>query len=152
EFSPNHFSEHHRAMAAARATQGNRQVTLPFADVVRDQIGEQIFDAAQELAGLRKRANVARDLGIFSAERSQPGHEMRIGQKAHVEYEIGVGRNPITESETDHGNQQGLTPWILKTIDDELAQLVDVEFRGVDDYIGGPADGRHPAALEANAF
>ena len=49
----NHFGHHDRAMTAPGAAKGDGQIALSFADVVRDQIGQQSFDPPQELAGLR---------------------------------------------------------------------------------------------------
>ena len=39
------FGEHDRAVAAAGAADRDRQIALSFADVVRNQVDEQAFDA-----------------------------------------------------------------------------------------------------------
>src|SRR6201992_2261145 len=92
-------------MAAAGAAEGDRQITFAFADVVRDQVNEQAFDALQKFAGLRKRTDVLADFWILPGEAAQTRNEMRIGQEAHVENEIGVGRNAVTIAEADARNQ-----------------------------------------------
>src|SRR5260370_14579307 len=41
---------------------------------------------------------------------------------------------------------------ILETLGDEVAKFVDVELRGVDDYISELADGLHEGAFVVKAF
>ena len=77
---------------------------------------------------------------------------MRIRKKAHVENQIGIRRNAVPKAKADHRNEQRALAGFLKAIDDELTQLVDVEFRGVDDHVGEAANRRHAAALFANAL
>src|SRR5579862_3400399 len=54
-------SHHHGTMPAPRTTEGDRQITFPLADIVRDEIREQALDAPQEFAGLGKRTYVSTD-------------------------------------------------------------------------------------------
>src|SRR5580704_3267628 len=84
------FGEHDGAVAAAGATEGDRQVALPFADIVGHQVDEQALDALEEFAGLRERTDVFANLRVLASETAQARHEMRIGQEAHVENQIGV--------------------------------------------------------------
>ena len=102
--------------------------------------------------GLRKRADIARDALVFAAERPQARNKVRIRQKPHVENKVGIGGNSVAESEAHDGNQQRPSARILKTVDDELAQLVHVEFRRVDNDVREPPDRRHSPALFANAL
>ncbi len=48
------FGEHHGTVAAAGASEGDREIAFAFADVVRHQVDEQTLDALQEFAGLRE--------------------------------------------------------------------------------------------------
>ena len=57
-------SQRHRAVPPSGATESDRQIAFSFADIQRDQIFQQTFDALQKLSGLRKRANVPRDARI----------------------------------------------------------------------------------------
>src|SRR5216684_8374782 len=50
--------EHYGAMLPAGAAERNGQITFPLANVMRDQISQQAFDAPQEFPGLRKRADI----------------------------------------------------------------------------------------------
>src|ERR1035438_6379374 len=45
---------HHRAVVAAGAAKGDGQVTLAFADIVRQQVNQQVRNAAGELHRLRE--------------------------------------------------------------------------------------------------
>src|SRR5277367_4643391 len=116
-------------MPPAGAAQGHCQITLPFPNVMRNQIRKQALNAAQKFTRLRKRTNVARDAWILAAEGTQPRNEMRIREEAHVKDEIGIRRNPVSKAETNHGNDHWPPVRILKTVNDELAEFVDVEFR-----------------------
>src|SRR5260370_35687115 len=64
--------EHDGAVLPARTAKRNGQITFSFADVMRDQIGEQAFDAPQEFAGLRKRPDIAPPLRISAVEGTKP--------------------------------------------------------------------------------
>ena len=77
---------------------------------------------------------------------------MRIGQKTHVEHQVRIRGNAVAKSEAHHGNQQRPPPRILKAVNDELAQLVNVEFGGVNDDIRETPDRRHPPPLQADSF
>src|SRR5580693_2455753 len=77
---------------------------------------------------------------------------MRIGQKAYVEYQVGVGRNAITKSKAHNGNQQRPPPRVLKPVNNELAQLVNVELGRVDDDVSQTSYGSHPSPLQTNPF
>src|SRR5271169_6944495 len=67
---------HHGAMLAARAAEGDRQVALAFPHIVRQEINQQLGDALDELFGLRKRTYVLRHLGVASGERAELGDEV----------------------------------------------------------------------------
>lgn len=147
----NYFSERDGTMPSASAPQRDRQITLPFANVVRNQKAKKALDLAQELTRLRKRTDVTRNAPVLSAERTQTWNEMRIGKKTHIKNEIRIRGNSIAEAEANDGNKQRALTGFLKAIDNELPQFVDVEFRGVNDDIGKAANRRHAPALFANA-
>ncbi len=75
------FRNHHRAVLAAGAAEGDGQITLAFADVVRQQIDQQLGNALDEFFGLRKRANVLRHLGIASGKGRNSGTKCGLGRK-----------------------------------------------------------------------
>jgi len=152
QVAADYFSQSDGTMPSARAPERDGQVALSFADVMRNQEAKEAFDPFQELAGLRERANVTGDATVLARERPEFWNEMRIWKKAHVENEIGIRRSAIAKAKADHRNEQRALARLLKTIDDELTQLVDVEFCGVDDYVGETPNRRHAAALLVNAL
>src|ERR1700689_4204432 len=117
-----YFRQRDRPMPPAGAPQRNRQIAFSFLNVVRNQVQQQAFDSAQELARLRKRTNVARHTRIFPAERSQTRHKVRIGKEAHVEHEVRIRWNAVAESEAYYRDKQRPPPRVLKAIDDGLVQ------------------------------
>src|SRR5579884_939141 len=86
QIGANFLGHGHRAMPSSRAAQCDGEITLPFANVVRNQVSEEAFDAAQELPCLRKGFDIARHFRILAAEGTQPLHEMRIGQEANIKH------------------------------------------------------------------
>ena len=109
-------------------------------------------DAPQELARLREGTDVTGDALVFSGKGAKALHKVRIGQKANVENQVGVRRNTIAESEAHHRDHQGIAAWVLKAVDDELAEFMHVEFCGVDHHVREAPDGRHAAAFLVNAI
>ena len=93
------FRNHHRAMLAAGTTKRNRQVALSLVDVMRQQVHQQFRYPLNEFFCLRKRPDVLGYARMTSRERAKLRHEMRIGQKAHVEHQVGILRHPMFESE-----------------------------------------------------
>src|SRR5277367_357086 len=138
-------------MAATGAAERDGEIAFALGNIVRDQVQQQAFDAAEEFAGLREGTDVAGDAGIFAAEFPQVRYEMGIGQKADVENQIRIRGNAVAKAEADDRDEQGAAAGILEAVNDELAELVDVEFRGVNDYVRETTNGRHAAAFEANA-
>src|SRR6267378_4074531 len=130
------FRQHDRTMAPPGASKGDRQVALPFPDIVRNQIGQQALDAPQELSGLRKGADITGDARVAPRKLAQFGNEMRIRQKTHVKDEVGIRWNPVLVTETHQGNHHRPPVRFLKTVNDELAQLVNVKLARVDHHIG----------------
>src|SRR5215472_2921295 len=65
----NRFRQHHRAMFSPSASESNGQIALALANVMRNQIGQQAFDAAQKFAGLRKGSDVLADFWVCAVVR-----------------------------------------------------------------------------------
>src|SRR5919109_1260983 len=97
------FRQHHRTMLSPRAAKSDSQIAFAFPNVMRNQIGKEAFDPLQEFAGLGERANVLADLWVRTVVRAQSRNKMRIGKKAHVKDEVGIGRNAIAIAEADDG-------------------------------------------------
>lgn len=146
------LGEHDGAVFPAGAAEGDGQIAFAFADVMRDQIHEEAFDAAEKFAGLGERADVLFDFGVFSSEAAQAGDEMGIGEEADVEDQVGVRGDAVLVTKTDDGDEHGTFVGIFEPLGDESAEFVDVELGGVDDHVGELADGLHEGALVAEAF
>src|SRR5260370_4876108 len=144
--------EHDGAVPPARAAESNGQITLSLTDVVRDQISEQAFDAAQEFPGLRKRADIPPHFRVFARERPQSRHEMMIGQQPYVEDQVRIRRHSVAVSETHDRNQHRALVRILESRRDEVAQFMHVELRGFNDHIRKLADGLHQRAFVRQTF
>ena len=142
------LSDHHGAMLSARAAEGDRQVALPFVNVVRQQVDEQVGDARDELASLREGANVLGDVRVASCKRTELGDEVRVGQKSDVEDEVGVLGHALTKSEAHAGDQDAFFRGLfLESLGDVGAKLVNIELGSVDDEIGDGADRCEVAAF-----
>src|SRR5579862_6020090 len=77
---------------------------------------------------------------------------MRVRQEAHVENQVRVRGNAVSKSEAHERHQQWPTPGILEAVNNELAQLMDVELRRVDNDVREAADWSHSATLFANSL
>jgi hypothetical protein len=99
---------------------------------VRQQVGEKPFDSPQELAGLGKRTNVSRNFGILPRKSFQLWNKVRVRKEAHIEYQIRVGRNPVTITKAHYRYKQWAFAPALKAPHDELPKLVNIEIGGVD--------------------
>ena len=79
--------------------------------------------------------------GSLAGQSSKFWHKMWIGQKAHIEDQIGLLGHAMTESEADTGNQNTFSRSLLaKALRNVSAQFVHIELRRVDDNIGQGAD------------
>src|SRR5580658_5563810 len=100
-------------MLAAGAAKTNGEIALAFVDVVREQVYQQIGDAGNELPRLRKRANVFGDTWMASRKRPEFRHEVRIGQEANVEDQVGLLGDSVAEAEAYTGNQNAFFGGLL---------------------------------------
>jgi len=132
------FGDHDGAVLPARAPEANRQVALALTDVVRQQINEQFGNALDELFALRERANVFRHPRLTPGQASKLGHEMRVGQEAHVKHQVGVVGNSVFESKADAGNQNRLPAFgsLFEAVGQVRTQLVNVEPGGINHQVG----------------
>src|SRR5258708_6513360 len=79
------FGHHDGAVFPSGAAEGNGQVAFAFLNIMRDQVGEQAFDATEKFAGLRERADVTADFGVFTGEGTKTRDEVGIRKEADVE-------------------------------------------------------------------
>src|SRR6188472_1676314 len=86
-----------RAVAAAGAADRDRQVTLALGDVGRHEELEQRQQTTVELARLGPGLDVLAHPFVEAGQRPQIIDVVRVGQKAHVEGEVGIARWPVLE-------------------------------------------------------
>src|SRR5262249_31914660 len=103
QVSRNGLRQHHGTMLSARATNGNRQITLPLWNVRRNEIRKQSFEPPQKLTRLRKRIDVPLHLLVLPGELPKLRNKMRVRQKPHVKNQIRVRRNSKFVPETHDG-------------------------------------------------
>ena len=76
------------------------------------------------------------------------GNEVRIGQEAHVEDEVGVERHAVLEAEAQAAHQQALGLFLVaESLLDVRAQFMHVEVGGVDEGVGDVANRIEQLAL-----
>src|SRR4029077_12054710 len=111
---------------------------LAFLNVVRQKIDQQGGDPLDELLSLRKRPDIARYAGILARQVLERRDVIGIRQKANIEHQVAIGWNSmaVTEAGDMHQNAGGAGVLGSKRGMDGLAQLVNVEFAGIDDGIG----------------
>src|ERR1700678_569020 len=103
------FGDHHGTVLAAGAAETDRQIALALANVVRQKVNQQIGDAPDELFGLRKRPDVPGNSRIAPSKLAKFRHEMRVGKKTNVEYQIRFFRQTVAKPEAHAGNQNALS-------------------------------------------
>src|ERR1019366_10156561 len=98
-------SDHHRAVLSTGAAEADGQVAFALMNVVGQQVDQQVGNAADELLGLRERSYIFGDLRIASGERPGLRYAMRIGEKAHIEHQVGIVGHSVFETEADTGDK-----------------------------------------------
>src|SRR3954453_2449750 len=93
-------SHHHRSMLAARAAKSDCQIALSFADIVGQQITKQIGNPKNEFLRLWKTANISSNAGMSPGQWLELRDVVRIWKEAYIEYQVRVGRDPMSEPET----------------------------------------------------
>ncbi len=148
---PDAVGDGHRAMPAAGAADGDRQVALALGDVGGDEELEQRQQPAVELARLRARLDVGAHRLVEAGLRSQLVDVVGVGQEADVEGEVGVARRAVLEAEGEQGQRQlaaVLTAQHL--LGDPPAQLPAGQAAGVHHHVGAGAQRREQLALGAD--
>src|SRR5580658_11200420 len=83
---------------SAGAAERDGEIALAFANVVRDQVNQQLRDAIDKLAGLRKRPDIAHHAGIPARQILELRNVVGIRQEADVEDQVAVGWNAMPVS------------------------------------------------------
>src|SRR5690242_14311820 len=123
-------------MLPTRTSEGDRQIALPLAYVMRQEVYQQLRNSSDELPRLRKGPNIFRHLRIAPGQRTKLRNEMWVRQEANVEDKIRVLRHSVLESEAYARDQDVLARlFFVKALRDIGAQFVNIELRGVDHQV-----------------
>jgi hypothetical protein len=120
----NAFGDMDRAVAPAGTADCDGDIAFAFDAIARER-GQQELLYLFDHGGIgRVRRNIGRNRGVLTRLRAQFGHPMRVLQKAHVEHQIGVARQPAGKAKTHDGqhrfaaiaNRKALPYLVLKII------------------------------------
>src|SRR5579863_4015405 len=127
---------HNRTMMAARAPEPDGQIAFAFANIVRDQVNQQIGDAVYKLLRLWKRADIARHAGVPAGELLELRNIIRIRQESDIEYQIAIGRHsmPVAKAVDVDPHARFVAP-AAELLADHFAQLMHIELGSIDDVV-----------------
>src|SRR5262245_8949499 len=95
-----------RPVASTRAADGDRQVGLPFLDVVRHHVFQKSRQPPGKVARGAVAAEIRRHHLVLPGFRAQAVDKMRVGQKPAVEHEIRVERHAVLVAEALEGEDE----------------------------------------------
>src|SRR5215470_17817771 len=135
------LSDHHRSVLSPGATERDRQITLPFPDIVRQKVHQQLRDAIDELLRLGEGTDVLGYPRMPPGQRAELRHKMRIRQKPDVEDQVGILRYSMFETKAYARYEYVLVRCLMFELFRYMrAQLVHVELRRVDHEISNGPD------------
>src|SRR5690606_225473 len=106
----------------------------------------------EELRGALLREHKVAHLLVFAGESTEVGRPERVRQKPHVGHDVGVGRQPVLEPEALHRQLETPARALREGLRDLASELVDIDIRGIDNYVALLANGEHPLALDRYAI
>src|SRR3989338_5778388 len=125
------FGEIDRAVLPAGAAEGNCKITAAIRDVTRQPAFHEIADIAKHVLhgrGVFQKFDYRR---VVPGKRAQRRIVVRIGQAAHIEYQISVQRDAMLEAERLEQQRQA-RPVQLDELLDPGTQRIGIELGGVD--------------------
>src|SRR5213593_2690682 len=99
--TPELIGDEHRAVTAARASDPHREIGLPFPNVERHQVPEEGAEPAGEVERLGEGSHVADHPAVLAGQGAQARDEVRVGEKADVEQQVGLERHAVLVPEAD---------------------------------------------------
>ena len=120
---------------------------------MRQEIKEQVHEPRDEFLRLREARHEAVNGSVPAGLALELRNVVGIGEKAHVEDQVCVGRQAKPEPEGDDGEQDRFSPGHpAKPRLDELPELVNIHPRRVDDGGRDLSHGLEQQALEPDAL
>src|SRR3989338_7141589 len=144
------FGEIHRAMLSAGAADGHGEITAVVGDIAGKPAFQKITDIAKHILRGRRIFQKFDDCSVVSGERAQRRIVVRIGQAAHIEYQVRVQRNAMFEAEQFEQQRQARAVQLDELLDPG-AHSVGVEIAGVD-VVADAADLGEQFALVGDAL
>ena len=135
----------HGTVAAAGAADADRDIAAAFGFEARQPGVEELRQIVAERDDVGFRFEPFAHGRVLARQRTQARFPVRIRQAARVEHEIGVGRHAATVRERFQEQRQA-AGGEAHLGDDQPAQLMHVDFAGVDHAVG---DRQHRAQQSA---
>src|ERR1035438_135878 len=146
------IGNHYRAMLSPGTAEGDGEVALSLANVMRQQKDQQLREQAHKLGSLWKRTDVPCNTRVFSGEVLESRNVIGIGKKPDVKNQIAIRRNAVAEAEAgDVDLYGGVIALPAEPLPDKIAQLVDGEPGSIDDEVRHGANGCQLRALALDA-
>src|SRR5580692_6682018 len=94
--------DHDAPMVSTGAAERNGEIAFPLADIMRQQIDQQVGDARNKFRGLRKGPDITRHARMLAGEMFERRNVIRVRKEANVEDQVTIGRNAVPVSEAVH--------------------------------------------------
>lgn len=139
------------SMAAACASDGDRQIRFAFPLVARERVFEELTQVREQLFRFRSLQNVAGDFRIKPCLGPQLVDKMRIGQVSKVKHQVRIDGQAILKTKTDDANDHvALCSAAGQVVEKRSLQIVHGESRRVDDARSLGTQRRKARALALN--
>ena len=146
------LDQRHRAMSPSRAADRDREIRLALALVGRQHEAQEVLQTPEELAALLGLHDEVPHPAVAAVQRPQRLHEVRVGQEADVEHQIGVERDAVLEAERHQRDGQARPPPGRDVVlDEQVLELVHGERGRVHHAVGDLAERGEHLALGADA-
>src|SRR5215467_12347470 len=153
EGAPEQLHQRHRAMAAPGAAQGHGEVRLALPLVEGEKEAQEILDLGEERSAILEGHHELLHGRVASIQALEAVDEVRVGQEANVEDEIGVVGRAVLEAERHQRHGEGIRRALgAVALDEALLELVDGQPRGVDDAVRALAQIGERATLGPDAL
>src|SRR5262249_21385931 len=108
EGAPEQLHQRHRAMAAPGAAQGYGEVRLALALVEGEKETQEVLDLSEERPALLEGHHELLHGRVAAIQALEAVDEVRVGQEAHVEDEVGVVGGAVLEAEGHQRHGEGI--------------------------------------------
>src|SRR5215467_13222494 len=153
EGAPEQLHERHRAMAAPGAAEGHGEVCLALPLVEGEKESQEVLDLGEQRPALLEGHHELLHSRVAPIQALEAVHEVRVGQEANVEDEVGVVGRAVLEAEGHQRHGEGIRGALgAVAFDEALLELVDGQSRGVDDAVRALAQVGERATLGPDAL